>query len=308
MEHEAPPKPDPNAATIPLVELVPSSPDGPELPTEGGQPGTSARSFRRVLFHIALGLGLIVSVTALAMAGFAVYALVEPGHLAERALVDGVLGPRVIGSAMPGASAASAAAHAPKPTPPKPSTSTALPEPSVPPPPAVARDAPGAPDDVPKPTPADRVPPANPWVSTPPELARLLPKATRSRGLDKREIVRVHEFNARHPGDPRGHLLLARSYVTRRWFKDAISEYQIALKMSDASRGDPRMLRDLLTMVELGSAEAGKLVVHTFGETAVSAIDHALAGRQPNPGAKELLEKLRREAVSSGEGAPEPTR
>jgi hypothetical protein len=159
---------------------------------------------------------------------------------------------------------------------------------------------PSAPGLAPQPP---REPPSNPWVGAPAELTHLLPRANLSRGLDKKEMARVHEYNAKHTSDPRGHLLLARSYVSRRWFKDAINEYQAALSVSDASRGDPRFLRDLLTMVELGSGEAAKLVVSAFGNTAVPAIDKALAGHLPNLGAKELLERLRREAAEQDRGA-----
>jgi hypothetical protein len=246
------------------------------------------------LFHIGLAVGLIVSVTALGAAGYAVYVLVEPGHAEQRVALDRVLGKPRPQKARPGASARPASPASPKPEPPPGSPVAELPAaPSA----APRAETPAAP------VPATaRAPAASPWTATPPELARLVPHASRPKGLDKHEMVAIHEYNAKHVTDPRGHLVLARSYVVRRWFKDAISEYEIALKVSDASRGDPRVLHDLLWMVELGSAESAKLVVHVFGDAAVPAIDKALTGHLPNPEAKVLLERLREEAAKAAGG------
>jgi hypothetical protein len=120
-------------------------------------------------------------------------------------------------------------------------------------------------------------------------------KVNRGKSLEKRELLRVHEFNAKKPDDPRGHLLLARAYGNRRWYKDSVNEYAIALKVSDNARGDPRMLPDLIRVVQVGSAEAERLVREVYGDLARPAVDKAIVAASTNPEAKARLEKLRAE-------------
>jgi hypothetical protein len=74
--------------------------------------------------------------------------------------------------------------------------------------------------------------------------------------------------------------------------KDAASEYAVALKISDSTRGDPRLLPDLIRVVQLGSEEATRLVVDIFGPAAGPAVDRALAS-QARPEVKARLERLR---------------
>src|SRR5262249_49016255 len=133
--------------------------------------------------------------------------------------------------------------------------------------------------------------PPNPWASTPGELLRLMSRLNKTRGFDKRDMRELHQYNGKHPTDPRGHLLLARGYLGRRWVKDAANEFAVALKIDDGARGDPRLLPDLIRLTELGSEEAAHLVVQAYGSTAVPSVDRALAvaGR---PEVKARLERL----------------
>ncbi|HEX7668188.1 MAG TPA: hypothetical protein VF395_01325, partial [Polyangiaceae bacterium] len=137
-----------------------------------------------------------------------------------------------------------------------------------------------------------REPVPNPWATVPRELARLLGKSNHGGGIDKKEIASVHQYNAKHPTDPRGHLLLARGYLNRHWFKDAVGEYAIALEVNQDARGDPRMLPDLVRLVEFGSNDAAKMITDIYADTAASAIDRALSS-PPNPEAKSRLERLK---------------
>ncbi len=259
------------------------STDGEAEPLAGEAEMPAAKSVSSAAFSWMIRVGttvaLIISMGAAGLVVYAVYVLATPTSPRQRSALESRLGmsaPKAVApvvTARSFASPAGAPRTLPATAPPSPVASVAATEPT-----------------------RERVPPRDPWSSTPPELARLIPKANRARGLDKKDVLAVHQYNAKHVGDPRGHLLLARSYVVRKWFKDALNEYAIALKVDDGSRGDPRMLRDLLTMVEFGSTEAQHLVVHEFGSDAVPAIVRALAGHLPNPESKALLEKLRVDA------------
>jgi hypothetical protein len=101
-------------------------------------------------------------------------------------------------------------------------------------------------------------------------------RANKTRGFDKRDMRALHHYNGRHPADPRGHILLARGYLSRRWIRDAANEYAIALKVSDMTRGDPHLLPDLIRIVEFGSEEGVHLVTEVFGKEALPAVDRAL--------------------------------
>jgi hypothetical protein len=126
----------------------------------------------------------------------------------------------------------------------------------------------------------------------PRELARLVSKVNRGQGLGKREIAFIHQWNAKHPDDPRGHLVLARGYLNKRWIKDAANEYSVAMKVNEGARGDPRMLKDLIQIVQFGSAEGERLVREIYGSAALALIERALL-ESPSPEVKERLERLR---------------
>ena len=119
-------------------------------------------------------------------------------------------------------------------------------------------------------------------------------RANKTRGFDKRDMRALHQYNGRHPGDPRGHILLARGYLSRRWIRDAANEYAIALKVSDMTRGDPHLLPDLIRIVEFGSDQGVELVVEVFGKEALPAVDRALE-TQSRPEVKARLSHLRDE-------------
>jgi serine/threonine-protein kinase len=295
----------------PPVEDRVTAPDPPEdvLPV---------KSLAQRLLRFGTTVAILVSLTAAGLAAAAIYMLVTPGREEQRRAIEDALG-------LPSASASSA--FHPKTLRSKeawpvgsgesaePATKTARAEsppvelpaegasagPAEPAPtsPATAPEPPAAPagaEAASASAPLEAKPkgpvPENPWASTPAELLRLMGRANKTRGFDKRDMRDLHQYNAKHPTDPRGHILLARGYLTRRWVKDAASEYAVALKISDSTRGDPRLLPDLIRVVQLGSEEATRLIVDIFGPAAAPAVDRALAS-QARPEVKARLERLR---------------
>lgn len=265
------------------------------------------------VFRALAGVALAVSLSSLGFAAYAVHVYTAPGKAEQRGALDRFLGlapptvpacPPTSRCLPPQASSeapregskrpqlpdttlreeAAKVAPAPVPAPPGPSAtpSAAAPEPAPP----ASPSAPEGPVKGPAP---------NPWATTPRELSSLVSKVNRGKNLEKKEMLRVHEFNAKRPDDPRGHLLLARAYTNRHWYKDAVNEYAIALKVSDNARGDPRMLTDLVRIVQFGSAEAERLVRETYGDLARPTVDKAILSVSANPEAKSRLEKLRAE-------------
>jgi serine/threonine protein kinase len=264
----------------------------------GSEGGIPEQSFGSRLFRLTASIGVVVSLSALGVAAFAAYVFVTPGHDQERRTLEVALRLPPPKHAAVSLSAAHALAD---PVPPSASGSPGSTGPSAPaeaarPAPPLGSTAPLAPPAAPVSSAAlalrPHEPVPNPWASVPRELARLLGKSNHGGGIDKREIASVHQYNAKHPTDPRGHLLLARGYLNRHWFKDAVGEYAIALEVNQDARGDPRMLPDLVRLVEFGSNDAAKMIMDIYPDTAASAIDRALLS-PPNPEAKSRLEHVK---------------
>jgi serine/threonine protein kinase len=271
-----------------------SQPDGLE----------SSRSVASHLFRLVAAIGVVVSMAAIGVAAFAAYVFVTPGYEHERRSLEAVLQLPPPKHAVGSSSARSAASQQgllPSSALPASSGSSDAPLPSP-----IGSSAPAMPLLPSGPAravlrPHDPAP--NPWASVPRELARLLGKSNHGGGIEKKEIVVVHRYNAKHPTDPRGHLLLARGYLNRHWFKDAVGEYAIALEVSQDARGDPRMLADLVRLVESGSSEAAKMITDVYSDTAVPAVDRALVS-PPNPEAKLRLERLKTDLEHPSPGSP----
>ncbi|HVW28312.1 MAG TPA: protein kinase [Polyangiaceae bacterium] len=280
------------------------------------------------LMRFGTTVAVVVSLTGAAIAAFTIYVLVTPGREQERKVVEDALGfPSASASVAP---FQPKTLHSPKAWP-SPSEESALPPPSPPrakeplpappssasaEPPAAEGTSPAGAEDAPladtaqepaPPLPEEPAttakamearpkgpPPQNPWASTPGELLRLMARANKTRGFDKRDMRALHQYNGRHPSDPRGHILLARGYLSRRWIRDAANEYAIALKVSDLTRGDPHLLPDLIRIVEFGSDEAVHLVEEVFGKEALPAVERALEA-QSRPEVKARLTHLQEE-------------
>jgi serine/threonine-protein kinase len=266
------------------------------------------------VFRAVAAMAIAISLTTLGFAAYAIHVYTTPAKADERSALERFLGlsPPAVPACSPPSRcsppAIPAAPSAPEPeaplteprpkeqhAPPVRGDTVAAPSAAVPEPPASAVPEPAATEPAATIAPRPRGPIPNPWATTPRELAGFVSKVNRGKSLEKRELLRVHEFNAKKPDDPRGHLLLARAYGNRRWYKDAVNEYVIALKVSDTARGDPRMLPDLIRVVQVGSAEAERLVREVYGDLARPAVDKAILAASSNPDAKARLEKLRSE-------------
>ena len=232
----------------------------------------------RVLVRLGIAVAVLVSLAAVAAAASVVYVLVTPERAAERHAVERLLphpspsplirrpagrrcererGSVAAPSASvlaPASSAAGASSHV---------ASAAAPS-------AAAPIAPGAE--------TTRAPAPRP-LGGDAAGARPARREGESRpGIRPSGDPALHQYNAKHVGDARGHLLLARAYTSRKWFKDAVSECAIAVKVDDGARGDPRMLRDSAHPRRVRSAEAAPLVVDVYGGDALPAVDRALRG------------------------------
>jgi hypothetical protein len=166
-------------------------------------------------------------------------------------------------------------------------------EPAAAPPPATAEPAAPA-------APAQPSQPAgwrNPWLRDTPAALRAIRKAVMdgSSGND-RMIATLRKYNrtAEHD-DARGHLLLARMYLNRGWRDDALNQYATAIGVDPSSRGAPKVLSDLLTLVANGksSRDAARFVRVTYGTEALREIDRALVTYKDDANAVVRLKSLR---------------
>jgi hypothetical protein len=148
----------------------------------------------------------------------------------------------------------------------------------------------------PKPAPAD------PWAGgVPRNLARMKRAVDSGREISERAdrgLIRIARDN---PSDPRPHLLLAGAFLSRGWRSDAVERYELAYDRDPSSRGDPRMLHDLV-MLGADSAAGGKAsraVQRIYGREALAEIDRQLgAGGLGRDGRARLLRL--RAAIENG--------
>lgn len=120
----------------------------------------------------------------------------------------------------------------------------------------------------------------DPWRDeTPQELRKLRNKIDAGQRGDERMLGVLRRYNREHADDPRGHLLLARLFTNRGAWNEVVAQYELAFGCDASSRGDPRMLSDLLRAVgrEVSSARASALVRVIYGREALDAIARARA-------------------------------
>ncbi len=158
------------------------------------------------------------------------------------------------------------------------------PLPIVLPPPIVA---PGASAE-PRTSPLDR--------GAPPEIAELHATILAGGQPSRNALTPLYRYNALHREDPRGELLLGRTYADRRWFTDSIEAYEKACRIDPSSAQDARLRSDLLRFAPLErfGPPAVRLIESCLGPSAIPEVEQALAGARDAQGRARLSELLSR--------------
>jgi len=133
---------------------------------------------------------------------------------------------------------------------------------------------------------ATRVAPANPWKAAPipRELRAMRWKIEIGQPGDREMLKDLKRYIRHNPKDVRGPLLLARLYTNRDEWNDAIAQYRLAYELDPSSRGDPRMLKDLVSAVarKESSWRASALVPAVYGAAALEDIQRAIKRTHDN--------------------------
>lgn len=138
-------------------------------------------------------------------------------------------------------------------------------------------------------------PPAyDPFVKVLPASMRQYHLAVRKgERLSRPQIRRLMALQTERPEDPRPSLIAAHAFVDMRWYSDAIERYARAYQIDMGSRGDARMMRDLIRLAGLESVqdEAADLVLRVFGTDARLPLQRAIA-EATSVDERERLESL----------------
>jgi hypothetical protein len=131
-----------------------------------------------------------------------------------------------------------------------------------------------------------RAAPINPWKTAPipRELREMRWKIEIGQPGDREMLKDLKRYIRRNPKDVRGPLLLARLYTNRDEWNDAIAQYRLAYELDSSSRGDPRMLKDLVSAVarKESSWRASALIPAVYGATALEDIQRAIKRTHDN--------------------------
>jgi serine/threonine protein kinase len=141
---------------------------------------------------------------------------------------------------------------------------------------------------------APRVPAKNPWKQpVPKELRPMRWKIEIGQEGDREMVKELRRYARKNNKDPRGPLLLARLYANRDFWNDAVSNYKVAYERDPSSRGDPRMLKDLVAAVarKETSWRASELIPVIYGTDALPEIKRVL-GRTHDNEERLRLEQL----------------
>jgi len=127
---------------------------------------------------------------------------------------------------------------------------------------------------------ARSTPPArDPWQETvPTALRRIRDRLDRGKRITESSLRPVYLFARQHPADPRPWLLVGRTYAQLDWRSDSVERYLRAYRIDPGSRGDPRMLPDLLTAAvhPIAGRAAAKAIGEVYGAEAIPAVEKEL--------------------------------
>jgi predicted Ser/Thr protein kinase len=145
------------------------------------------------------------------------------------------------------------------------------------------------------PSTAPLAPARDPWRGVVPQALRAA-RATmlKNRSAGEKTLNALRRYNSEHPGDPRGHLLLAGLYTNRGWFSDAVQQYEHAFRTDPSARGDAHALRDLLSLAKQPDdvwTRARSLLASIYGRELRQHADEA-AQRTTHPEARARLLEL----------------
>jgi tRNA A-37 threonylcarbamoyl transferase component Bud32 len=143
--------------------------------------------------------------------------------------------------------------------------------------------------DAPSTSPA---PPRDPWRGqVPVALRKARSVMLRNRGAGERTLSFLRSYNADHPDDPCGHLLLGGFYLNRKWLSDGVQQYELAFQIDPSARGDEHARRDLLGLASAPDdvwRRARKLLVRTYGRELSADLDQIAKTAQPTARARLL--------------------
>jgi hypothetical protein len=116
----------------------------------------------------------------------------------------------------------------------------------------------------------------------------------KNRGAGERTLSFLRGYNADHPNDPCGHLLLGGFYVNRKWLSDAAQQYELAFQIDASARGDEHARRDLLDMASAPDdvwRRARKVLASSYGRELADDLER-IARQTAQPAARaRLLER-----------------
>jgi len=132
-------------------------------------------------------------------------------------------------------------------------------------------------------------------LGVPEELALISSKVSKKQIIAPSDMKAVQRYTANHPRDARPSLILAHGFSNQRWRRDAINRYLRAYRIDPSSRGDPRMLSDLLGFAahrRYGEA-ACDAIREIYGDESLPAVNRALSQASENSVYAKRLIRLR---------------
>lgn len=136
---------------------------------------------------------------------------------------------------------------------------------------------------------------ASPLSGEPPDELAVLHRTILAGGLPSRSALQtLYRYNASHPDDARGYLLLGRTSTDRRWFSDATDAYEEACEREPRSGFDERLRADLVRFARLDrfGPKAADLVVSCVGAPAIPIVETAITEAESDE-QRERLTSLR---------------
>lgn len=132
-------------------------------------------------------------------------------------------------------------------------------------------------------------------LGVPEQLKSVFLKVNQKQIITSGDMQEVQRYTAENPRDARPSLLLAHGFANQRWRRDAINRYLRAYRVDPSSRGDPRMLSDLLEYAanRRYGDKACDAIREIFGDEARAAVNRALKRAPKNSAYENRLLRLR---------------